>query len=290
WHVIEIDTEPAGEAAVTAQLWAHNTTGIEFSEANPAFLTLRAYFETVPDTDALRAGIHETLRHEGLPAETLRELKNLSIAEQDWMSEWKKGWQPLPVGDRLLITPTWKLAEVADSPRVIVQIDPGMAFGTGTHETTRGCLTMLERHWAGRGANSALLDVGTGTGILAIAAVKLVPGARVAGFDTDPEAIEVALENAAVNSVADELEIEVNKLSSYAGQDFDVVLANLTADVVIPLAPEFPAVMKPGGALIVSGILLPQETEVTEALGAVGFAVLETRPDGEWITIALRLN
>jgi ribosomal protein L11 methyltransferase len=159
-----------------------------------------------------------------------------------------------------------------------------MAFGTGTHETTRGCLEMLEKYWRG----GSLLDVGTGTGILAIAAVKLRPGSRVVGFDLDPEAIEVALENAAINGVADEIEIEVNKLGSYHGQEFDLVLANLTADALITLSPEFPHVLKPQGALIISGVLLEQTDDVRAALESHNLSVIEMKPDGEWITMALR--
>jgi ribosomal protein L11 methyltransferase len=165
-----------------------------------------------------------------------------------------------------------------------VQIDPGMAFGTGTHETTRGCLELLEKYWHG----GALLDVGTGTGILAIAAVKLVPGARVVGFDVDPEAIDVALENAEINGVAEAVELEVNKLASFHGEAFDVVLANLTADVIVPLAADFPQVMSAAGTLIVSGILREQGDDVCAALDAQGFAAIEAKPDGEWITFALQ--
>jgi ribosomal protein L11 methyltransferase len=143
---------------------------------------------------------------------------------------------------------------------------------------------MLEKYWKG----GSLLDVGTGTGILAIAAIKLQPESRVAGFDVDPEAVEVALENAAINCVADEIEIEVNKLGSYHGQEFDVVLANLTADVIIPLAPEFPQVLKPQGVLIVSGVLSEQADDVQATLQSHNLGVIEMTPDGEWVTMALR--
>jgi ribosomal protein L11 methyltransferase len=144
---------------------------------------------------------------------------------------------------------------------------------------------MLEKYWRG----GALLDVGAGTGILAIAAIKLAPGSRVIGFDVDPEAIEVARENAAINGVADEIEIEVNNLSSFHGQEFDVALANLTADVIIPLAADFAQVVKPQGALIVSGVLREQGDEVKSALEKQGFKLIEEKPDGEWVTMAFRL-
>lgn len=286
WHSVEVEIARVGETAATTQLWALGTIGVEISEDESDFVTLRAYFDHAPDLEQLRQQILRHLKLIDLPAFALRDIKELTIADQDWLSEWKKGYEPITIGGRLLIAPSWKLAEVAQTDRLLVQIDPGMAFGTGTHATTRGCLEMLEKYWQG----GALLDVGTGTGILAIAAIKLQPATRVIGFDVDPEAIEVARENAQINGVADDLEIEVNKLASYQGQQFDVVIANLTADVLIPLAPEFPQVSKAQGLLIISGILREQADDVRAALHEQMFELLEAKPDGEWVTMALRLT
>ncbi len=288
WHAVEVEIARVGETAATTQLWASNTTGVEISEDKdrPDFVTLRAYFNTAPDTEKLRSKILHNLRLIDLPEFALRGIKSLTIADQDWLAEWKKGYEPVIVGQRLLICPSWKRDQARDTDRIVVEIDPGMAFGTGTHETTRGCLEMLEKYWQG----GSLLDVGTGTGILAIAAIKLAPGSRVVGFDVDPEAIEVALENAAINGVADDLELEVNKLSSFHGQEFDLALANLTADVIVPLAADFAQVIRPQGALIVSGILREQSDEAQSALTSQKFVLIESKPDGEWVTMALRLN
>lgn len=290
WHAIEITIARVGETAATTQLWAFNTTGIEVSEdpTHPDLITLRAYFDAAPDLGKLRQLIVRGLKLMDLPEFALRKIEALAVADQDWLAEWKKGWEPILIGEKLMICPSWKRGEVSATDRLVIEIDPGMAFGTGTHETTRGCLEMLERYWPSRPEAGALLDVGTGTGILAIAGGKLCPGARVVGFDVDPEAIEVARENAAINGLGDEIEIEVNKLASYHGQDFDLVLANLTADVIVPLSDEFPLVLKPAGVLIVSGILREQGDDVRAALGARGFAPLESKPDGEWVTMALR--
>jgi ribosomal protein L11 methyltransferase len=284
WYALELEIARVAEAAVASQLWAAGTTGIEISEDEPEMITLRAYFDAAPDEARMRESITHALSLVGLPAIALRALRGLTVADQDWLAEWKKGYAPISIGERLLISPSWKLDEVGETDRVIVQIDPGMAFGTGTHETTRGCLEMLEKYWDG----GALLDVGTGTGILAIAAAKLHPGAQVIGFDVDPEAIEVARENAEINGVVEALDLEVNKLSSYHGAEFDVILANLTADVLIALAPDFGEVAKSSGVLIASGVLREQEVDVVEALAPAGFSVIETKPDGEWVTIAFR--
>ncbi len=290
WHAVEVEIARVAETAATTQLWTLNTTGIEVSEDASDFVTLRAYFDTAPEIEKLRQQILQQLKQIGLPEFALRRVESMTVADQDWMSEWKKGWEPLVIGQRLLVAPSWKLDQVKEDDRVIIQIDPGMAFGTGTHETTRGCLEMLEKYWPPASGSGSLLDVGTGTGILAIAAIKLHPGSRVSAFDVDPEAIEVALENAEINRVAEDIEIEVNKLGSYQGQEFDVVLANLTADVIIPLAPEFPAVMKPQGILIVSGILREQGDDVITALKTQQFELVESKPDGEWVTMAFRLR
>jgi ribosomal protein L11 methyltransferase len=287
WYAVEVEIARVGETAATTQLWALNTTGVEISEDsnNPDFVTLRAYFNSAPDTEKLREQILRDLKLIGLPEFALRGITSLTVADQDWLAEWKKGYEPIAVGQSLLICPSWRRDQARNSDRIVIEIDPGMAFGTGTHETTRGCLELLEKYWKG----GSLLDVGTGTGILAIAAVKLRPGSRVVGFDLDPEAVEVALENAAINGVADEIEIEVNKLSSYQGQDFDLVLANLTADVIIPLSPEFPKVLKPQGALIVSGVLREQTDDVLAALESHNLSLIEMMPEGEWMTMALQI-
>jgi ribosomal protein L11 methyltransferase len=287
WYAVEVEIARVGETAATTQLWALNTTGVEISEDanNPDFVTLRAYFNSTPDTEKLRERILRDLKLIGLPEFALRGITSLTVADQDWLAEWKKGYEPIAVGQSLLICPSWRRDQARNSDRIVIEIDPGMAFGTGTHETTRGCLELLEKYWKG----GSLLDVGTGTGILAIAAVKLRPGSRVVGFDLDPEAVEVALENAAINGVADEIEIEVNKLSSYQGQDFDLVLANLTADVIIPLSPEFPQVLKPQGALIVSGVLREQTDDVRAAFESQNLSLIEMMPEGEWMTMALQI-
>ncbi len=217
WHALELEILRVAEQAVNAQLWIAGTTGIEFSDAEPGVIVLRAYFDTPRDEGEMRDQLLAALRLAEVAPNALRSVKALTVADEDWLSEWKKGYSPVQIGDRLIIAPSWKIDEVVDSDRVVVQIDPGMAFGTGTHETTRGCLEMLDAHWKG----GSLLDVGTGTGILAIAALKLAPeSSRVVGFDIDPEAIEVAIENAAINGVGDDVSFEVNNLAAYEGEEF----------------------------------------------------------------------
>src|SRR5262245_57559415 len=134
WHAVEIEIARVAETAATTQLWAFGTTGIEFSENPPDFVILRAYFETAPETAKIREQIVNGLRLIDLPEAALREIKSLTVADQDWLAEWKKGYEPVEIGQRLLIAPSWKRDQVKETARVVVQIDPGMAFGTGTHE------------------------------------------------------------------------------------------------------------------------------------------------------------
>jgi ribosomal protein L11 methyltransferase len=165
---------------------------------------------------------------------------------------------------------------------VEVVIDPGMAFGTGSHGTTALCLAALSDLLAGR-PGATVLDVGTGSGLLAIAARKL-GAARVAANDVDPKAVEVARENAAANGV--ELEIVEAPLPGIPGT-FDVVVANILANTLVELAPELAAKLAPGGVLLLSGLLHPQEDEVRRAYVALGLAPLPGRREGEWSLVAL---
>jgi ribosomal protein L11 methyltransferase len=281
WYALEVEILRSAEMIATTHLWSHQTTGIEVSEdpQEPEWVTLRAYFASAPALVPLREELLLSLRQHGHVETALRRIELLTVADQDWLAEWKKGYEPVAIGERLLICPSWKRDQVAGTNRLVVEIDPGMAFGTGTHETTRGCLEMIEAYWRG----GSFLDVGTGTGILAMAALRLDPTARVVGFDNDPEAIEVALENAVINGLDELIDLEVNRLTAYAGQEFDVVVANLTADVIVPLAPEFPQVVKRGSILILSGILREQEAEVKRAFPS--WTLLTAKPENEWVTL-----
>ena len=188
--------------------------------------------------------------------------------------------EPVEVGKRFLIAPPW--SEIAnDHNRIVIRIEPGMAFGTGTHETTRLCLTALERYFAG----GSFLDVGTGTGILAIAAAKLSRDARVEACDTDAEALAIAEENARLNDVAGQIAFRVGTIAEPTASA-DVVCANLTADVIVPLLPALLGATC--GRLILSGVLDTQVDLVSAALQQKGInSALEVIQDGEWVAIVI---
>lgn len=205
------------------------------------------------------------------------------VPEEDWGEGWKKDFRPLDVG-RVRVRPSW-IDEPTPPGAVEVVLDPGMAFGTGSHATTSLCLAALSDVLGAR-PGASLLDVGTGSGLLAIAARKLGAG-RVAANDNDPVAVDVARENAERNGAL--LELTVEPVEVIPGT-FDVVVANILANVLVELAPRLAAKVAPGGVLLLSGILGPQEDEVRRAQVAQGLVPLPggDRRDGEWSLLALR--
>jgi ribosomal protein L11 methyltransferase len=204
------------------------------------------------------------------------------VPDQDWGEAWKRGLTPLSIG-RAFVRPSWIDAPTPSGMAEIV-LDPGMAFGTGTHPTTSLCLAGLSDLLAAR-PGASVLDVGTGSGLLAIAARKLGAG-RVAGNDNDPIAVRVACENAALNGVA--LELDERPVQLQPGP-FDVVLANILANTLVELAPAIAAQLAPGGVVLLSGILTPQEEEVRAAYLAAGLRPYPggDRRQGEWSLLAM---
>ncbi|HSD20890.1 MAG TPA: 50S ribosomal protein L11 methyltransferase [Anaeromyxobacter sp.] len=202
------------------------------------------------------------------------------IADEDWGESWKQGLGPLEVG-RAFVRPSWVDAPVPPGMVEIV-LDPGMAFGTGTHPTTSLCLAALSDLLAAR-PGASVLDVGTGSGLLAIAAAKLGAG-RVAANDNDPVAVEVARENAERNGAM--LELTGAAVGEIAGE-FDLVVANILANTLVELAPDVAARVAPGGTVLLAGILVPQEDEVRAAYVAEGLRPTLERRDGEWSLLAL---
>ena len=211
------------------------------------------------------------------------ELRTRVVQEADWADAWKAYFPVLRIGRRIVIRPTWRRHRRA-ADDVVLALDPGMAFGTGLHPTTRLCLAALE-DLADRGrlAGTRVLDVGCGSGILAIAALKL--GAATAlGVDTDPIAIEATIANARRNAVVRRLHAREGSLPSGAPPS-DVVLANLIAGLLVPLAPALRAELVGGGTLLASGIFVDREGEVAAAFDGAGLEVVGRSEEGEWIAL-----
>jgi ribosomal protein L11 methyltransferase len=213
------------------------------------------------------------------------ELETRMLHEEDWADAWKRHYPVMRVGKRLVVRPSWREHEVAAGD-VVLTLDPGMAFGTGLHPTTRLCLAGLER-WSDQGLleRARVLDVGCGSGILGIAA-GLLGAAQVVGVDTDPLAVEATLANAARNDLGDRLIARQGSLP-VADAPFDLVVANLIASLLAQLAPLLASSVRPGGRLLTSGIFIDREAEVVSALAGVGLAVVDRSAEGDWVALDL---
>ena len=207
------------------------------------------------------------------------------ISDFGWAEKWKEFFVPRKVGRRLVVKPSWEPYEV-EPGEIVLTIDPGQAFGTGTHETTRLCLQFIEDVFDAGPPPRRALDVGTGTGILAIAAALL--GADYSlGIDTDPKAVEVALENARINGVADRFAATFRPLSAAEGI-YDLVIANIIAEILIDLKGEILSRCATGGTLILSGILEEKSGWVEEEYRMEGARLIERKTDGQWAALLLR--
>lgn len=196
--------------------------------------------------------------------------------EEDWANNWKKYYKPSKVGEKIVVKPIWEDYEKKDD-ELVVELDPGMAFGTGDHETTRMCIQALEKYVE---KDSTVFDVGTGSGILAIAAAKL--GARKAvGVDLDPVAVESAKENVSYNDL-DNIEVLYGNLVEVIEGKADIVVANIIAEIICILIYDVKRVLKQGGMFITSGIIHERVKMVTDKLEESGFEVIKVNKDGEW--------
>ena len=229
-----------------------------------------------PDADAQdrRLRLENRLSEEGVEYECEVEY----VEQEDWETGWKKYYHAMDVGDRLAICPSW---EEYDTDRKVIRLDPGMAFGTGTHETTFLCLEVLDRTVRG---GERVLDVGTGSGILAIAALLLGAGSAE-GVDIDPTRVKVAGENARLNGVADRLEVKIGDLADRASGEYDIILANIVANSVMMLSRDIPRFLKKGGIYVTSGIIDTRKDEVLRCLAGLGFEILAVHEKNGWVCI-----
>ena len=249
------------------------------SPGDTVVVTIKTYLPLDEEGRKTRQRIEEALWHLGqiypLPAPEFREL-----TEDDWANAWKKHYHVLHVGQRIVIRPSWQ----EHQPRpdeVVIELDPGMAFGTGLHPTTQMCLQALEEHLK---PGDKVLDLGTGSGILAIAAAKLGAGSVLA-LDNDPLAVKAAQANVQSNGVQDIVTVEPGSLDK-AAEEFELVLVNILARVIIDLADQgLVDRVRPAGLMIAAGIIEEQEAEVAAALGKHGLEIVERRQEKDWVAL-----
>ena len=253
-------------------------------------LRVCGYLPVDDQLEETRRKIEEGLWYLGrispLPAPVFRPFEEIN-----WVEAWKEHYHPIPVGEELMIVPAWLEPETGG--RMPIRIDPGMAFGTGTHPTTQLCLALTEAFFQQAGGNPRVLDIGCGSGILAVAALKL-GAVHALGVDIDPLAMEASQQNAALNGVTEGLELGVGSVAEvrrgqFSLQQGELVYANILAPVLVRLLDEgLGELVSPGGWLVLSGILTEQSPEVEAALRQHNLALLERRQVGDWVALAAR--
>jgi ribosomal protein L11 methyltransferase len=323
WNKYTIETTTAAEDYMSSMLMELGIEGVEIEDNVPLSKEDQAdmfidFLPELPPDDGIShvsfyieddgADHTELLKEVKAGLEELRKIVDVGSGiitsdeteDLDWMNNWKKFFHSFYIED-ILIKPTWEELKPEDADKFVIEIDPGVSFGTGKHETTQLCIRQLLKYIRGNGdytpANKTpkVLDVGCGSGILSIVALKL--GAQcVVGTDLDPDCMTSTYDNMAVNHLDKNLGtfyvgnlIDDAALQEKVGTEvYDIVVANILADVIIPMAPVIPARLKSGGYFITSGIIDFKENQVKEALEAAGLAVVEINHQGEWVNITAR--
>ena len=280
WFGVEVTVAAEASEAVESALNIIGAVGTAIDSLRKKAgepLVVAGFFEEPISLEDVEDAIGEEFERDGIDRDVVTSVEFKRIDEQDWLAEWKKHWQPTAVGP-FIIAPPW--SEVPDTGKQVIRIEPNMAFGTGTHETTQLCLEALANKLTG---GMTMIDVGTGTGILSIAAAKL--GSRhIRAFDTDAASVNIAAQNAQANGVVDAIMFYEDTIDEHT-EPADLIVANLTIDVIKPMLPLL--VEKAEIWLILSGILAIQETEVREALGHCKVWDIEVTRRGEWIAVTV---
>ena len=247
---------------------------------DPSWVMVQAWLAEVGDAEQARLRLEEGLAAmRGLDLGEIQPPAYAWVQDEDWANAWKAYFKPTHVGDRLVVIPSWEEYQLQEG-ELPLYLDPGMAFGTGTHPTTGLCLRWLEKLVQ---PGAYVLDVGTGSGILALAASRL--GAdKVVAIDLDPVAVTVAEENMAKNQIRN-VAVRLQTLDQVEPDEADLVIANIIASVIISILPDVASRMKQGGRFLASGIIAERKQEVLDALTATWMLPLEVRTEGGWVAI-----
>ncbi|MEZ5307457.1 MAG: 50S ribosomal protein L11 methyltransferase [Pyrinomonadaceae bacterium] len=285
WWAVVVEANAQSESVVETFFDVAEASGSEIDtvgKKGAETVIVKGYFESRPERESLETLLAETLSNFGFEKEaaTIGEIKE--VENEDWLAEWKRHWKPTSCGS-FVISPPWDVP--AEPEGILIKIEPSMAFGTGTHETTRLCLEFISELYQN---GESFLDVGTGTGILSIAVAKLNDGGsktEIFGLDTDIDSIAIARGNLVLNNTP-HVRMEAGTLTADV-ENFDFVCANVTIDVIVPMLELL--VEKAKRILVLSGILREQESAIIEALSGFGFEDPAVKRDGEWIAVAVEL-
>lgn len=304
WMEIAVTVSSEGEEAVTDLFYRLGSKGVvveapelikEYIDSGvwdyhgfgdielTGVIVVKGYFPEDENLSTRLTSLRDDLiRLKALFPQWIVESDTVMVKEEDWANEWKKFFKPVRVGKNILIKPTWEEALLREDD-LVIEIDPGMAFGTGTHPTTVLSLEALEEYIQ---PGQRVYDIGTGSGILAVAAAKL--GATVRAGDIDSLAVRVAKENVSLNKVEDRVQVEAGNLGEVFTGQADIVIANIIADVIIELLPQLPSLLKPGGLFIASGIIDSRADEVQERMLEAGLKIIDRPVDSGWVLIVAK--
>ena len=282
WLKIKITGDPSLSDALTDYLVGVFEAGVEIGVDDPA---VTAFIELRDDAQLLEK-IHQYSQELATIFKTeIPQITSEILQDQDWGSSWKEHFKPFAIIPGLIITPTWEEYQASSQDKVII-MDPGMAFGTGHHATTALCVAMIDKALR-QCPEKTVLDVGTGTGILAMAAA-LFGASSVTAIDNDEEAVSAAIENVAFNGMAATIDVSGKLIDQLTGS-FDLVVANIIHDALYAMVEDFARLVKPGGFLILSGILLENQVDsIQSRYQEYGFSLVEQMEQGEWASLWLR--
>ena len=283
WFAVDVVVERQAVEAIESAFNKVDCLGTEtdaWKERKGEPVRVSAFFDRLPDLAAIESAVKDELRIYGFAADLIGSLSHRTIEQTDWLAEWKKHWRPVEVG-RFIIAPPW--SGVDETGKHVIRIEPNMAFGTGTHETTQLCLSAISEHLQ---PGQSFLDVGTGTGILAIAAAKL-GAAPIVACDTDADSITIARENSDANGVGDKIDLFQGSVD-HATPSFDFVCANLTLDVIVPMLPML--IARSNHFLVLSGILTGQESVIQNELLKFQISNFKFKNAGEWISVPIETD
>jgi ribosomal protein L11 methyltransferase len=260
--------------------WAEDAVG------RPVRHAVTGYFHKDSQAEPRCKFLEEKLRQLNVSLGLFYRISYKELDEQDWANSWKAYFGPQKIGTHMVVKPSWREYQ-ADSDDIVIELDPGMAFGTGTHPTTSLCITMIEKHL---NKGDSFLDVGTGSGILMIAAAKL--GAdRLCGLDKDEVAIDIAAKNLELNNVSPLMfQLKAGHLVSEFTESYNFIVANIFTHVILELLHDIPRLLRAGGVFVCSGIIENNINSILSAMKDLDFEILETAAKEKWVAIAARLR
>lgn len=290
WRIVEFDVDREREELAGWLMMQLGANGCEFDSKDDLHTRLRATFETESLSPGSEGRIVAALDEYGLNS-VVNSLRYGELVEEDWLAKWKEGFEPFPIGARLLVCPPWRRDALNDADingRQVVVIDPGLAFGTGFHETTQFCLSALQDYVDGA---AQVLDVGAGSGILSIACALLNARCAILALETDQVACKNAAENVALNSVAGRIDIRdssTDVILNTMAHRFDLILANLTYEDHVALMKDYLRLAAKGSTILFAGILKEKSDQMASLLQASGLTIAKRHDGRAWTGFAAR--